>query len=181
MCPGPQIQCDARRGTQCPELSASSLEFGLPSCPRAFETEWNYSIGYHIVKPPHLTSNGPDVAKISEQLTPGIGFQQMHIKNSWRSLEPLTSTTQAIFGSLKEDPADNTEDKKELAHRKKLMQGIQMVLNFSQNAGDRPRRLEWMLEGLEDRWFARGIRAGCGFQLERDPEEAEKGRKDREC
>jgi hypothetical protein len=27
----------------------------------------------------------------------------------------------------------------------------------------------WMLEGLSDRWFARGMRAACGLQLKDDP------------
>jgi hypothetical protein len=32
----------------------------------------------------------------------------------------------------------------------------------------------FMLEGLGDRWFARGVRKACGFQLTEDPENAKK-------
>ncbi|KAF8890121.1 hypothetical protein BD779DRAFT_1469447 [Infundibulicybe gibba] len=40
--------------------------------------------------------------------------------------------------------------------------------------------LTWMLEGTGDRWFARGARKACGFQLARDPEEERKGQQNRE-
>ena len=33
----------------------------------------------------------------------------------------------------------------------------------------------FILEGLSDRWFARGVRKACGFQLTKDPEDEKKG------
>jgi len=42
-----------------------------------------------------------------------------------------------------------------------------------------PIKLRWQLEGLQDKWVARGVRKACGFQLNRDPEAAEKGKQDR--
>jgi len=38
----------------------------------------------------------------------------------------------------------------------------------------------FILEGLSDRWFARGVRKACGFQLKRDPENEKRGIVERE-
>ncbi|OJA12576.1 hypothetical protein AZE42_04941 [Rhizopogon vesiculosus] len=41
------------------------------------------------------------------------------------------------------------------------------------------RSRDYMLEGLSDKWVARGMRNACGFQLKRDAEEAREGAQER--
>ncbi|OJA20956.1 hypothetical protein AZE42_03506 [Rhizopogon vesiculosus] len=92
---------------------------------------------------------------------------------------------ETLFGEL-EKPA--TGSKAKLAYRRSLVRGMRLLLAAAgisygiactNDEMDR-RPHDYMLEGLGDKWVARGIRNACGFQLKRDAEEARKGAQERE-
>lgn len=92
---------------------------------------------------------------------------------------------EALWGTL-EDVPDDADDSKE-KHRRDLVNSVRILLAAvgidykiacKDNEGDDSGRV-WMLEGLSDRWFARGVRKACGFQLKDDPEAEARGRQEK--
>lgn len=112
--------------------------------------------------------------------------------------EGILDIYEALFGKLDELGADANEESK-VERRRKLVTAVRLLLaavgidyevacedaEEDENPGDEygirdgPRKLRWQLEGLQDKWVARGIRKASGFQLTRDPGEAEKGKQER--
>ncbi|KAH7930122.1 hypothetical protein BV22DRAFT_1055824 [Leucogyrophana mollusca] len=104
---------------------------------------------------------------------------------------------EAIFGKPIES-ADPGNAEAEIERRRKLVRAVQLLLasvgvgyeiacddeetdegypyGFG---GGGPKKIRWTLEGLSDRWFARGVRKACGFQLKKDPEGEIKGKQER--
>ena len=92
---------------------------------------------------------------------------------------------EALFGPIETPPDEDVEA--QLAYRRKLVATCRLLLaalgiNYEvactdEEQDDRPR--DFMLEGLGDKWVARGIRAACGFQLSGDPEAARRGQEER--
>ena len=93
---------------------------------------------------------------------------------------------EALFGPIETPPDEDVEAL--LAYRRKPVATCRLLLaalgiNYEvactdEVQDDRPG--DFMLEGLGDKWVARGIRAACGFQLSGDPEAAKRGQEERE-
>ena len=113
--------------------------------------------------------------------------------------EGVLDMYEALFGNL--PPLDATADESaKVERRSKLVTAVRLLLasvgiDYEIGCEDTeddetpggefgvrrrgPIKLRWQLEGLQDKWVARGVRKACGFQLTRDPEEAEKGKQER--
>lgn len=94
---------------------------------------------------------------------------------------------EALWGPLDDIRGDN-ENKQEVDRRSKMVDticvllaavGIGYDIAISDDEEDDPCDV-YMLEGLSDRWFARGVRKACGFQLKSDPENEKKRLAERE-
>lgn len=93
---------------------------------------------------------------------------------------------EALWGTL-EDLLDDADDSKEEKRRRELVNSVRVLLaavgidyEVACKDGERDNSGRvWMLEGLSDRWFARGIRRACGFQLKDDPEAESRGRQEK--
>jgi hypothetical protein len=111
--------------------------------------------------------------------------------------EGVLDIYETLFGKLPVLAADADEPGK-IERRRKLITAVRVLFasvgidyeigcedaEKDRNPGDDYVRsgsvkLRWQLEGLQDKWVARGVRKACGFQLVRDPEEAEKGKQER--
>lgn len=80
------------------------------------------------------------------------------------------------------------ENEQEMDRRSKMVNTVRVLMvavgigytiaidNDGQDGADNI----FMLEGLSDKWFARGVRKACGFQLTKDPENEKKGLAERE-
>lgn len=99
---------------------------------------------------------------------------------------------EALWGPLKEVPNDDEEDEDveaDIWTRRKTMVDTVRVLLAAVGIGydiavddeeeDQP-SCEFTLEGLNDRWFAKGVRAACGLQLENDLADATRDQKERQ-
>ncbi|KAH7911547.1 hypothetical protein BJ138DRAFT_1125931 [Hygrophoropsis aurantiaca] len=98
----------------------------------------------------------------------------------------------AIFGRPI-DPVEADDTEAEMNRRRKLVGTIQLLFatlgvgydiacDDKEEDEDYPYRgrgLRYLLEGLSDRWVARGVRKACGFQLQKDPEAERKGKEER--
>ena len=109
----------------------------------------------------------------------------------------LIDICEALFGPLEELEADadqvsHLKRKEKLVIAARLLMavvGIDYEIACEDDESDvhpgegysttGPIKLRWQLEGLQDRWVARGVRKAAGIELTRDPEEAEKGRLER--
>ncbi|KAF7975065.1 hypothetical protein HWV62_10573 [Athelia sp. TMB] len=125
---------------------------------------------------------------------------------NWRRIEVggvdlyndgLIDICEALFGPLEELEADadqalHLKRKEKLVFAARLLMavvGIDYEIACEDDEGDvnpgegystrGPIKLRWQLEGLQDKWVARGVRKAAGIELTRDPEEAEKGRLER--
>jgi len=94
---------------------------------------------------------------------------------------------EALWGPLEELP-DDANDLMQEKRRRELVNDVRLLLAAvgidyevacNDVEGDDSGRV-WMLEGLSDRWFARGLRRACGFQLKGDPEAEARGRQEKE-
>jgi hypothetical protein len=94
---------------------------------------------------------------------------------------------EALWGPLDELP-DNADDSGQEERRCELVNNVRLLLTAvgidyevaCNDAEKDDRGRMWMLEGLSDRWFARGIRRACGFQLRDDPEAEAHGRQEKD-
>jgi hypothetical protein len=95
--------------------------------------------------------------------------------------EGAMNVYETLFGELEKPAAADPEAI--LAYQRSLIRGIRLLLaaagiSYEIACTDNEMDIEprdFMLEGLIDRWVARGIRNGCGLRLDRDAEEARKG------
>ncbi|KAF9239414.1 hypothetical protein BU15DRAFT_46651 [Melanogaster broomeanus] len=91
----------------------------------------------------------------------------------------------SLFGPMDEPPSD--DEAETLVYRRKLVSTVRLlfatvgidyrVACTDEEEDERPD--DYMLEGLSDKWVARGIREACGFQLKRDPAEEKRGKEER--
>lgn len=99
--------------------------------------------------------------------------------------EGILDIHEALFGPItmpRQDDADAV-----LAYRKQLVATIRLLFAavgidywVACTDGDTDARsAEFLLEGLSDKWVARGIRAACRFQLSGDAEAAKRGLEER--
>lgn len=87
---------------------------------------------------------------------------------------------EVLFGPIETPSSNDADAVLAHSHRKKLVATVRLLLAAvgidyqvactDDEWDDRPR--DFMLEGLVDKWVARGIRAACGFQLCCDVEAA---------
>lgn len=130
-----------------------------------------------------------------------FGFYDVSGENRrrWRKIEcasfqlteeGVKEVYEALWGQQEEDLHDEEEDMDADMHarRKTLVDTVRVLLAavgigydiaVDEEEEDQPSRA-FALEGLNDHWFARGVRAACGFQLEGDPEDAISGQKERD-
>jgi hypothetical protein len=93
---------------------------------------------------------------------------------------------EVLFGPIDKPPVD--DEAATLAYRRKLVLSVRFlfaavgidyrVACTDDEEDERPD--DYMLEGISDKWVARGIRKACGFQLKNDPEEEKRGQEERE-
>ncbi|KAG1866002.1 hypothetical protein F4604DRAFT_1585908 [Suillus subluteus] len=112
---------------------------------------------------------------------PHVEFGRVELRE-----EGVMDVHEALFGEL-EKPAE-TDSEAMLAYHRSLVRGIRLLLAAvgisydvactDDESDDRP--YELMLEGLSDKWVARGIRNACGLRLARDAEEERKGAMERQ-
>ncbi|KAG8215205.1 hypothetical protein J3R82DRAFT_8744 [Butyriboletus roseoflavus] len=173
---------------------------------RMYEIEWFYSLGYSIYnrisgsadtyRDP--STNGPP----SRWHTRG-GWQSIcwgyydddgNYGRRWRRIEVaemglhedgVLDVHEVLFGPIDTPPNDNVDAV--LEYRKKLVATVRLlfaavgirygVACTDEETDERPE--DYMLEGLGDKWVARGVREACGFQLSKDAEAASRGQEER--
>jgi hypothetical protein len=92
---------------------------------------------------------------------------------------------EALWGPLDDihgdDDNDDDDDDEEMDRRIKMVDTVRILMaaagigyTFAIDDDERDNAGVYMLEGLGDRWFARGVRKACGFQLTEDPEDAKR-------
>ncbi|KAN0080110.1 hypothetical protein V8E55_009676 [Tylopilus felleus] len=174
---------------------------------RMYSIEWCYSIGYKIrnrITGSCATDEGPSMLGPVSLWHSRGGWQSIcwgyfdddgHYGRGWRRIEVadmglheqgVLDVHEALFGPIETPPDEDVEAL--LAYRRKLVATCRLLLaalgiNYEvactdEEQDDRPG--DFMLEGLGDKWVARGIRAACGFQLSGDPEAAKRGQEERE-
>jgi hypothetical protein len=99
--------------------------------------------------------------------------------------EGVLDVHEALFGPIETPSSDNADEL--LAYRRKLVATVRLLLAAvgidyevactDEETDEGPR--DYMLEGLSDKWVARGIRDACGFQLSGDEEAAKRGEEER--
>ena len=173
---------------------------------RLYNIEWFYSIGYRICNrisgeptayftPP--TDSPPSVYHARGGWQPicwGFYDDEDNYGSKWRRIEVadmglydegVLDVHETLFGSIEMPSGDNADAI--LAYRRKLVATVRLLLatvgidyEVACTDGERdegPR--DYMLEGLSDKWVARGIRDACGFQLSGDEGAAKHGEEER--
>ncbi|OJA20958.1 hypothetical protein AZE42_03504 [Rhizopogon vesiculosus] len=114
---------------------------------------------------------------------------------SWRCIEEgeveisekgTVDAYETLFGDMVRPAADDSQGI--FAYRRSLVRGMRLLLaavgisyEIACTDDERDKRpYAIVLEGLSDKWVARGIRSACGLRLERDAEEAREGAQERE-
>lgn len=113
----------------------------------------------------------------------------MRVENARFALgeDDVKDLYEALWGPL-DDGRGNAQEEEERDRRCKMVDtvrvllaavGIDYFIAIDDDEQDDPRDV-YKLEGLSDRWFARGTRKACGFQLTKDPENEKKGLAERD-
>lgn len=175
---------------------------------RYYEIEWYYKLGFKIYTRPAAGDYHPDLktfergsfegAHSSNGWRPiaygfyddtgeyGRNWKRIEQANFKLGQEDVLDIHEALWGTL-EDLPDDADKSKEEKRRRELVNSVRILLAAvgidyevacKDNEGDDSGRV-WMLEGLSDRWFARGIRRACGFQLKDDPDAEARGRQEK--
>ncbi|KAH0833946.1 hypothetical protein J3R83DRAFT_11142 [Lanmaoa asiatica] len=173
---------------------------------RMYSTEWYYSLGYRVYNRisgssapyHHPSTNGPPSMWHSrggwQSICWGYYDSDGNYGRKWRPIEVaeiglheegVLDIHEALFGPIDTPPNDNADAL--LEYRRKLVTTVRLLfaavgLRYKVACTDGERdenSRKYMLEGLWDKWVARGIREACGFQLSGDAEAAELGREER--
>ena len=171
--------------------------------------EWHYSIGFKIYDRPGVNDyRCPEVKHFERGLFDrghdsngwrpiAYGFYDNceDYGRNWRRIENAKFLLEhkdakdiynAFWGPLEEDEEDEDAESE---RRKNMVDTIRVLLavvgieyDIAVDEDDRDSSGgAFMLEGLNDRWFARGVRRACGFQLTRDPENEKRGKAEQEA
>lgn len=111
----------------------------------------------------------------------GRDWKRIEVASFGMRPDDVLDAHEALWGPLDELPPDAGEDAT-ITRRRGLVRtvraligavGIEYRIACTDAEVDKPSSglIDWTLEGLSNRWFARGARKACGFQLARDPEE----------
>ncbi|KAF8438498.1 hypothetical protein L210DRAFT_3544133 [Boletus edulis BED1] len=171
--------------------------------------EWCYSLGYKIYD--RISGAPTDYSDPSTDGPPSTwhsreGWQSIcwgfyddedNYGHNWRRIEVadmglheagVLDVHEALFGPIETPPSDDVDTL--VAYRRKLVATVRLLLaalgiNYEVACAE-DERDEWprefTLEGLSDKWVARGIRSACGFQLRGDAEAGKRGKEERrEC
>lgn len=171
--------------------------------------EWHYTLGFKIYNRPGTNDyRPPEIRKFEQGRVDGAysengwrsiaygffddcgryGKKWVRVENAKFSLgeDDVKDAYEALWGPL--DDIQGDDGGKEMNRRKKMVNtvhvlmaaaGIRYIIAIKDDEQDDAGRV-WMLEGLYDRWFARGVRKACGFQLTEDPENEKIGLQERE-
>lgn len=171
--------------------------------------EWHYSIGFKIYDRPGVNDyRCPEVKHFERGLFDrghdsngwrpiAYGFYDNceDYGRNWRRIENAKFLLEhkdakdiynVFWGPLEEDGEDEDAESE---RRKNMVDTIRVLLaavgieyDIAVDEDDRDSSGgAFMLEGLNDRWFARGVRRACGFQLTRDPENEKRGKAEQEA
>ncbi|KAH0833948.1 hypothetical protein J3R83DRAFT_11144 [Lanmaoa asiatica] len=173
-----------------------------------YEIEWYYSLGYRIYNrisgsptayhdpsidgPPSMWHSRGGWQSIcwgyydDENGNYGRRWRRIEVAEMGLHEEGVLDVYEALFGPIDTPPNDNADAL--LEYRRKLVATVRLLfaavrLRYEVACADGERDegpREYMLEGLVDKWVARGIREACGSQLSGDAEAAERGSKERE-
>jgi hypothetical protein len=161
--------------------------------------EWYYTFGFKIYNRPGTNDYHPSEIKKFEDGR----FDRAYSGNGWRPIayglydgcgnyrkrwvrvenakfvmgeDDVKDVYEALLGPLYDDDEEMDRRSKMVNTVRVLMAavGIGYTIAIDDDEWDDMSRV-FMLEGLGDRWFARGVRKACGFQLTEDPENEKKG------
>lgn len=171
--------------------------------------EWYYTLGFKIYNHPGTNDYHPSEIKKFERgcfdrAYSGNGWRSIaygfyddcdDYREDWVKVEnarfvlgedDVKDVYEALWGPLDDIQGDDEEE--EMERRSKMVNTVRVlmaaacigyVIAIEDDERDEAGQ-SFMLEGLSDRWFARGVRKACGFQLANDPENEKERLKERE-
>ena len=157
---------------------------------------WGYSLKFKIYSRPGTNDFKPysrngwsSIAHGSYSHYDRSGKKWVKVENTALDLgeDDVKQVYEALWGPL-DDIRGDDEDKQEMDRRRKIVDAVRVLLAavgigydiaINDDEEDDPCDV-YMLEGLSDRWFARGVRKACGFQLKNDLENEKKRLAERE-
>lgn len=169
---------------------------------RYYSVEWSYSLGFKIYNRPGTNDYNPSEIKRFKNGSPysGNGWRPIadgfyddcddygenwvRIENARFSLgeDDVKDVYEALWGPVDNIHGSDDEEEEEMHRRSRLVNSVRVLMaaagigySIAIDDGERDKTEVFMLEGLSDRWFARGVRKACGFQLTEDPENEKKG------
>ena len=169
------------------------VRFNYHRRPRYYSTEWDYGLKFKIYSRPGTNDyeiksyygNGWRSIAYGSYDNCGRSVKKwVKVENAELDLgeDDVKDVYEALWGPLDGAQGDNG-DEQEMDRKRKMVNTVRVLMaavgigyaiaiddNEQDDAGD-----VFMLEGLSDRWFARGVRKACGFQLTKDPENGKKG------
>jgi hypothetical protein len=165
---------------------------------RYYTTQWNYSLDFKIYDRPGTNDyekrrsekGWKSIAYGSYDDCGRSGKKWVKVENAELCLEEndVKGVYEALWGPLDDIQGDD-EEEKEMDRRSKMVDTVRVLmaavgLGYSiaieDDEEDDPDGV-FMLEGLSDRWFARGVRKACGFQLGKDAEDEKKSLAEQEA
>ncbi|KAF8890113.1 hypothetical protein BD779DRAFT_1518376 [Infundibulicybe gibba] len=183
------------------------VHFSYHSRSRMYSIEWFYTLGYKVFSGEPTPSTNirmfegrSHASTYRRQGWRSITYAFYDDENNhwrkWKHIEVfsvdvthtgLVEVHEALWGPLAALPPDASAADL-LERRRALVRTLRYTIACEDGEVDsRPGRygspqgqIGWVLEAANDRWLARGVRRACGFQLERDPDDEVKGRRDRE-
>ena len=171
---------------------------------RMYSIEWFYSLGYSIHN--RISGEPASYLEPSEDGPPSVWHTRGGLQlicwgyydddgsygHRWHRIEVaemglhedgVLDVHEALFGPINTPPSDNADAV--LEYRRKLIATARLlfaavgisyaVACTDEETDERPD--DYTLEGLGDKWVARGIREACGFQLSKDAEAKSRGQK----
>lgn len=173
---------------------------------RFYSTEWYYTLGFKIHNRPGTNDYHPsEIRKFQngrfDRAYSGNGWRSIaygfyddcgDYAEKWVRIEnakfvlgedDVKDVYEALWGPLDDMQGDDDDDR-EMNRRIEMINTVYVLMaaagiGYDIAVDDDEQDVEgsvFMLEGLGDRWFARGVRKACGFQLIADPENEKKGR-----
>jgi hypothetical protein len=174
------------------------IRFNYDRRPRRYSIEWDYSLDFKIYSRPGTNDYESKAyyGNVWRSIASGTYDNCGRSRKKWVKVEDanldleeddVKDVYEALWGPLDVIQEDD-ESKQEMDRRRKMVNtvrvllaavGIGYAIAIDDDEQDDAENI-FILEGLSDKWFARGVRKACGFQLTKDPENEKKGLVERE-